>query len=164
MTHPASTKGTDAPSRLANWCDRFIEAGWLAAVVITPLFLNVFSLRIFEADKLTLLRAIALLMAAAWGIKRLDAARAPADHRTVTARTPLVAPVLALIAVTAVSTAFSVAPRISLFGDHTQRFASAITLLSVAVLFFMIAQGRGPVNLSPNQALRQAAGSGAPPE
>jgi tetratricopeptide (TPR) repeat protein len=54
---------------LSVFCDKVIEAGWLTAVIVVPLFFNIYSSRVFEPDKLALLRSIALIMAAAWVIK-----------------------------------------------------------------------------------------------
>ena len=56
-------------SKLDRWCDAVLEAGWLAAVVVAPLFFNVFSSRVFEPDKISLIRTLALTMAVAWLIK-----------------------------------------------------------------------------------------------
>ena len=49
--------------------EAIIEAGWLAALIIVPLFFNVHSSRVFNPDKLSLLRSIALVMALARLIK-----------------------------------------------------------------------------------------------
>jgi hypothetical protein len=59
-------------SKLSRWCEGAIEAGWLAAVIVTPLFFNIHSARVFEPDKLTLLRSIALFMSAMWLVKFID--------------------------------------------------------------------------------------------
>jgi len=59
-------------TKLGIFCDKVIEAGWLAAVIVVPLFFNVYSDRTFEPDKLTLLRSIVLVMAVAWVIKVLE--------------------------------------------------------------------------------------------
>ncbi len=56
-------------SKLDRWCDAVLEAGWLAAVVVAPLFFNVFSSRVFEPDKISLIRTLALTMAVVWLIK-----------------------------------------------------------------------------------------------
>ena len=56
-------------TRLSVFCDKVIEAGWLTAVVVVPLFFNIYSQRVFEPDKLSLLRSIALVMAVAWVVK-----------------------------------------------------------------------------------------------
>ena len=37
-------------TKLDQWCDSVLEAGWLAALVVAPLFFNVFSSRVFEPD------------------------------------------------------------------------------------------------------------------
>lgn len=47
-------------TKLSAYCSRVIEAGWIAAVVLVPLYFNVYSSRVFEPDKLTLLRSIAV--------------------------------------------------------------------------------------------------------
>ena len=60
------------PTKLSVFCDKVIEAGWLTAIVVVPLFFNVYSSRVFEPDKLTLLRSIALVMAVAWVIKAVE--------------------------------------------------------------------------------------------
>ncbi len=52
-------------SRASLLGSRVLEAGWLLAVIVVPLFFNVWSNRVFEPDKLSLLRSIALLMVAA---------------------------------------------------------------------------------------------------
>ena len=59
-------------TKLGAYCEKLIEAGWLAAVVVVPLFFNVYSSRVFEPDKITLLRSIAVLMAVAWLIKTME--------------------------------------------------------------------------------------------
>ena len=56
-----------------------MEAGWLAALIVEPLFFNVYSSRVFEPDKLSLLRSIALLLIAVWGIKLIEEAGRKAE-------------------------------------------------------------------------------------
>jgi len=58
---------------LGVFCDKVIEAGWMALVVVVPLFFNVYSHRSFEPDKIALMRPLALVMALAWVIKMLEA-------------------------------------------------------------------------------------------
>ena len=41
-------------TNLDAWCIGVIEAGWLAALTLRPLFFNVFSSRVFEPDKISL--------------------------------------------------------------------------------------------------------------
>ncbi len=59
-------------TKLSFFCDKIIETGWLAAAIVTPLFFNWYSNRVFEASKVALLRSITLVMLAAWLIKILE--------------------------------------------------------------------------------------------
>lgn len=143
-------------TKLSVICDHVIEAGWLAAVVTVPLFFNVFSSRVFEPDKLTLLRSIALFMALAWLVKVLDTGlltgernqrRAPDEPSSFTDyvvrftfRIPLVLPTLLLVLVYLVSSATSIMPRISLWGSY-QRLQGTYTLLAYVIIFLLILQG-----------------------
>ena len=84
--------GSAAPTRAAQFCSGFLEAGWLVALVVVPLYYNPFSAGMFEYDTTAVLRALALLMLAAW--LALQAARnsvLPAWQQL--RETPLLAPV-----------------------------------------------------------------------
>ena len=59
-------------TRVSVFCDKVIEAGWLAAVIVVPLFFNIYSQRVFEPDKLSLLRSIALVMSVAWLVRLIE--------------------------------------------------------------------------------------------
>ena len=139
-------------SRLSVFCDKIIEAGWLAAVVVAPLFFNIYSSRVFEPDKITLVRSVALIMIAAWIVRAIEEFSHRAGGRTGAAedngskhrlfggvgwRTPLALPALALVVVYLVATALSVTPRTSLFGSY-QRLQGTYTTFSYIVIFFMI--------------------------
>ena len=122
-------------TRLAVFCDKVIEAGWLVAAMAVPLFFNIYSSRVFEPDKLTLLRSIALVMCLAWAIKALE--------RGVTRKRvagffslPLVIPTLILVGVHLLTTLTSIVPRVSLWGSY-QRLQGSYTTLSYAVIFFL---------------------------
>jgi tetratricopeptide (TPR) repeat protein len=134
---PATVSAT---SKLSAWCDRLIETGWLAAIVVVPLLFNIYSSRVFEPDKLTTLRSIALFMALAWLVRWIEEFRNPGRDRGITWRTPLVLPTLVLIVVYMISTALSVAPRTSLLGSY-QRLQGTYTTLSYIVVFLLIVQG-----------------------
>lgn len=128
-------------SKLSRWCDGIIEAGWLAAVIITPLFFNTHSDRVFEPDKLTLLRSIALLVAVVWLVKFVDQRQWQELGRWLTPRRndtiwqmPFVLPVALLLLVYLLSTLFSVTPAISWAGSY-QRLQGTYTTLSYLVLF-----------------------------
>ncbi len=137
-------------SRLSRWCDGLLEAGWLVAILAIPIFFNIHSERVFEPDKLALLRSIALVMAAVWLVGLIDrrgwrdmARLRPGDPAAVWHR-PLVLPVLALVLVYALATLFSVAPRVSWAGSY-QRLQGTYTTLSYVVIFAtMIATLRTP--------------------
>ncbi len=59
-------------TRLSVFCDKVIEAGWLVAIVVVPLFFNIYSQRVFEPDKIALLRSLILVMAAAWLVRAIE--------------------------------------------------------------------------------------------
>jgi tetratricopeptide (TPR) repeat protein len=138
-------------TKLSRLCEAFIEAGWLAVLIITPLFFNVHSSRVFEPDKISLMRSIALLMAVAWLVKVINdgfgAWQARSGDRPEQSKgrslwqrmrsTPLVLPILLLVLAYLVSTAFSLTPRISLMGSY-QRMQGTYTTLSYIVIFFMV--------------------------
>lgn len=132
-------------SKLSRICDAIIEAGWLVALVVAPLFFNTFSSRVFEPDKIHLARSIAVLMAVAWLVQLIDGAFGPATggERANVERpalwstiknTPLVLPALLLVLSYLISTAFSLAPRISLFGSYV-RLQGTLTFLAYVVIF-----------------------------
>ncbi|MGH2536670.1 MAG: hypothetical protein ACRDHL_04675 [Candidatus Promineifilaceae bacterium] len=131
-------------SRLSRWCEGIIEAGWLAAIIATPLFFNIHSSRVFEPDKLTLLRSIALLMAAAWLVRFVEM-RAWRDLSWLKWRAPnpiwrlpFVIPVALLAAVYLVSTLFSVTRTVSWAGSY-QRLQGTYTTLAYLVIFALMA-------------------------
>ncbi len=133
-------------SRLTRWCDGFLEACWLVAVLAIPIFFNIHSERVFEPDKITLLRSLALLMAAVWVVRFIDQ-RGWSDmgglrfsNPAAIWHKPFVLPVLALILVYGVATIFSINPRISWAGSY-QRLQGTYTTLSYIVIFALMAAG-----------------------
>ncbi len=140
-------------TRLSLFCDKVIEAGWLAALVVVPLFFNIYSQRVFEPDKLSLLRSIALVMAVAWIVRVVEDARFSKRLRSETNRggdrpwtwrrlvdTPMVLPTLLLVAVYLISTVLSVSPSVSFLGSY-QRLQGTYTTLSYIVIFFLVLDG-----------------------
>ena len=138
-------------TRLGVFCDKLIEAGWLAAVVVVPLFFDVYSSRVFEPDKISTLRSIAVLMVVAWVIKviqqgfRSREGPAQLSHDQVgfwrrIVRVPLALPTLALVIVYLISTVFSVVARTSLQGSY-QRLQGTYSMFSYVVIFGMMLQG-----------------------
>ena len=129
------------PTRLSRICDALIEAGWLAALIVTPLFFDTFSNRVFEPDKLHLLRSIALVMAVAWLVQLLDGGfRRQPGGPSLWSRlrtTPLVLPALILVGSYVLSTALSVVPRISFFGSYV-RMQGTWSYLSYVAIFALV--------------------------
>src|SRR5581483_4631722 len=82
-------------SRLALFCEKFIQAGWLVALVVAPLFFNIYSSPVFEPDKIVLIRTLALAMGAAWLILRAERWRGRTASRADATRTSLGQRVLA---------------------------------------------------------------------
>ncbi len=132
------------PTKLSRYCLGVMEAAWLAAVSVVPIFFNVFSSRIFEPDKITILRSLALLTLAAWAVKLVD--EGGIRWKTDTKGTslirylwsyPLIAPVIGLVFVYSISTIFSVTPSISFFGSY-QRLEGTYTTFSYLVIFLSI--------------------------
>ncbi|MFZ2489070.1 MAG: hypothetical protein WAZ19_13240 [Anaerolineae bacterium] len=133
-------------TKLSRLCEALIEAGWLAALIIAPVFFNVHSSRVFEPDKISLVRSLALLMAAAWLVKTIHDgwgfARAGGEGERGSLwgwlrATPMGLPVLGLVVVYLISTVFSLTPRISWWGSY-QRLQGTYTTLSYIIIFFML--------------------------
>ena len=124
-------------SRIAQYCARLIEAGWLVAVIAVPLFFNVWSNRVFEPDKLTLLRSVALVMAAAGLAWRIECGGWSRAALRAWLTRPLVVPVLLVTGVYALATATSVTPWLSLTGSYN-RLQGSYTWLAYVVVFLAI--------------------------
>jgi tetratricopeptide (TPR) repeat protein len=122
------------------FCDKVLEVAWLLAVVVTPLFFNVYSSRVFEPDKLTTLRTIALVMAAVWLVKIIEERAHGRREIGFSWQTPLVAPTFFTVVVYLVSTVLSATPWVSLFGSY-QRLQGTYTTFAYIVVFLVILQG-----------------------
>jgi tetratricopeptide (TPR) repeat protein len=132
------------PSKLSRFCLGVMEAAWLAAVTVVPIFFNVYSSRIFEPDKITILRSLALLTLAAWVIKLVEeggikwkSQDCDTSYFRYLLRYPLMLPVMGLVIIYIISTIFSVTPSISLLGSY-QRLQGTYTTFSYLVIFFSI--------------------------
>lgn len=148
-------------TKLDAWLNGIIEAGWLAALVLAPLFFNVFSSRVFEPDKISLIRSIALLMLLAWVVKlanggapwlpafngagaasaasttsttdeETEATAAPNGWRRIVGL-PLLIPIILLVAAYAISTGFGVARFVSWWGSY-QRLQGTYTYFSYIII------------------------------
>jgi tetratricopeptide (TPR) repeat protein len=141
-------------TKLSVFCDKVLEAGWLLAVIVAPLFFDVYSSRVFEPDKLSVVRSIALMMIVAWLVKVIDgsawsappAAGPPPGGEEAPSRpslwqrlsaVPLVVPTILLMGSYLLSTILSVAPQISLWGSY-MRLQGTYTTYSYIVIFFLM--------------------------
>ncbi|MEM7129621.1 MAG: hypothetical protein AAF702_25030 [Chloroflexota bacterium] len=145
-------------TKLDHWCECIIEAGWLAALIVAPMFFNVFSSRVFEPDKISLVRSIALIMLLAWLVKianggalwlpalaKGEVDKAPPDpsdeavqptKRSLAQQiwqTPFLFPVLFLVFAYLLSTSTSVARFVSWWGSY-QRLQGTYTFLSYVII------------------------------
>ncbi|HXQ20740.1 MAG TPA: O-antigen ligase family protein [Candidatus Acidoferrales bacterium] len=127
-------------TRLSAGAATLVESGWLAALIVVPVLFNQLSERTFDEDKVGLLRAIAIVVLVGliiWSVEEGRGALAVAGRPL--RRVPLIKPVVALAAAYVVSTAFSVAPRISFWGAYlrtqgTYTWLSCVTLFCAVVL------------------------------
>ena len=129
------------PTKLSRYCEGVIEAAWLAALILIPTFFNIYSSRIFEPDKITLLRSLALLILGAWAIKLIAEGRVRWERLETgesrlksILRIPFLLPVLALIVVYILASILSVTPRTSFWGSY-QRLQGTYTTFSYLVVF-----------------------------
>ncbi len=134
-------------TKLSVFCEKIIEAGWLVALIVVPLFFNIYSHRVFEPDKLSLLQSIALLIVAAWVIRFIDsgAIRSHGEVERIQGTNlrkwifniPLVLPTLLLAGIYLLSTFLSITPGISLWGSYI-RSQGTVTIFSYLIVFFSI--------------------------
>jgi tetratricopeptide (TPR) repeat protein len=125
-------------TKLSAFCDKVLEICWLLAVIVTPLFFNVNSNNVFERDKWTTLRTIALVMAAVWLVRLVDEwiSNGKPGLR-ITWRTPLALPIFLTILSYLISAIFSVTPYISVFGGY-QRLRGVFSALSCIVICLIV--------------------------
>jgi tetratricopeptide (TPR) repeat protein/O-antigen ligase len=148
-------------TRLGYYADKFLEFGWLLAVVFVPLFFNVYSSRVFEPDKISTLRSLVLLMTVAWLIKILEGgvraysqASAPTRAgRLSTAvqgaaesglpswlgflRVPMIVPILVYALTYIISSIFTVTPDATIFGSY-QRLQGTYSQFSYMMLGILV--------------------------
>lgn len=128
-------------TKLSRFADGLMESSWLAACILAPVFFNIYSSRIFEPEKIALLRSLALLIFAAWIIKWLEDGGPRWINlqlqdgwlRTIF-RLPLVLPALSYALVVLASSIFSVTPAVSLWGSYP-RLQGAYTTFAYLVIF-----------------------------
>src|SRR4030042_2955018 len=131
-------------SKMNRFFSGVMEAVWLAAVCLVPIFFNIYSSRIFEPDKITLLRSLALLSLAAWLLKLVDEGgkkwKVQTSNKSLVSylwHFPMIAPVIGLVLVYSISTLFSVTLSIILLGSY-QRLQGTYTTFSYLIIFATI--------------------------
>lgn len=149
-------------TRLGYYADKVIELGWLACAVLIPMFFNVYSSRVFEPDKISLLRSLVLIMTVAWLVKlgeggyramsQQDAGRSASGKMSAAMRgaaesalppwlgflrVPMVIPMLTYALVYLVSTIFTVTPEATLLGSY-QRLQGTFSQYSYMMLGFLV--------------------------
>jgi tetratricopeptide (TPR) repeat protein len=133
----------DIGARVRIWSAALTESAWLAALVVVPLVVNLQSRRAFEADKVALLRSIAVLLAAVLAIEALaTGGRARSEALRSLRRTPVVAGVLALACAHLIASVFSIAPRISLLGSYERAHGAYTWAACVTVFIALLLRAR----------------------
>lgn len=135
---------TVAMTVVGRWCEHLIEAGWLLAVVLVAVFLNPFSTRVFEPDRIVLFRSLMLLCLTLAVVHRLERGvslpRSPAAALAPLRRWrphPIAAVALLWGLLYLAATVTSIAPRVS-WGGGYQRLEGTYTWLAYLVLFFLV--------------------------
>lgn len=132
-------------SKLSRYCEGIIEATWLAAVIIIPIYFNIYSSRIFEPDKIALFRSLALVALSAWFIKvisdggiQLAGLGKRSDWFKTIWKVPMLVPVIGLALIYGIATIFSISPGVSLWGSY-QRLQGTYTSFSYLIFFALVA-------------------------
>jgi tetratricopeptide (TPR) repeat protein len=124
-------------SKLNLFCTGIMEAGWLTTAIIAPVFFNLYTSRIFEPDKLALVRSVAVIMACAWFICLIERWGTVRQHITSKLHNPVVLSAIAFLAVYLIATLTSVAPSLSFFGSY-RRMQGTYTTLCYVIFFSII--------------------------
>ena len=118
------------------WSRRVMEACWLLALTIIPVYFSLLSDRHFEPDKATVLRSLALILGAAWIINILERGQVFRQWPQWRAwlRTPLIIPTFVYIAVFILTTLTSVLVWTSFWGGYN-RLQGLFTNLAYIIIF-----------------------------
>lgn len=143
-----------ATSRVESLCEGVIEAGWLLAIGVVPLLVNIYSQRTYEPDKAALTRSLAVLILAAWLVKvaaggrllrpivQMSAGGGGPVNRHHRLRSMLQCPMLiltvALALLVVVGSMLSIDSRLSWLGSYA-RAQGAWTELGYLVIFAAVA-------------------------
>lgn len=132
-------------NRISRYAEGVMEACWLIALIVSPLFFNVYSSRVFEPDKIALVRSLAVVALTAWLIKLISEGGPRFEHITREQfrltnwrHVPFFIPVAALTIIYVISTLLSVAPNISIWGSY-QRMQGFYSTIAYIILFTVLA-------------------------
>ncbi len=137
-------------TRLGRFYEWVVEIGWLLAIAATPMYFNVYSSRVFEPDKATVLRSVVLLAAAAfllgWIERRSSKERGSLPERSSPEpsggaagqwRRPFTIAALVFATLQIIATVTSIAPSISWWGSY-MRLQGGYTFLAYFTLFLIM--------------------------
>lgn len=127
-------------SKLSVVCDKIIEAEWLAAVVLAPLFFNGYTSAVMHEGKLAILRMLAVTMVAMWLVKWLEERRVRRTQAPLPLHSPLALAVLLLVGMYLLTTLTAIDLHTALFGSYL-RPLGLHGFLTYVVMFVMLAQG-----------------------
>jgi tetratricopeptide (TPR) repeat protein len=123
----------------APLADRIAEAGWLVALVVTPVLFNLYGDESFETEKNLLVRSVGLAVLAALAARALGGH--PAGARRIRGAAgrcrAVVVAAVGVLATTVLATALSVAPEVSWWGYSLRRHG-AYTELAQLTFFFAV--------------------------
>ena len=128
-------------TRAREYCRNLIEAACLLALIVVPLFFNMFSSRVFDPDKSLLMRSIGVaivviaLVTLVWKLFEEPTATFPVVawlKKAISA--PLAVPIALFCGITALSTSMAISPRTAFWGSFL-RMQGAFTTFSMIVLF-----------------------------
>ncbi|MGH2543033.1 MAG: hypothetical protein ACRDIB_09560, partial [Ardenticatenaceae bacterium] len=110
------------PTKLSAFAARVAESGWLAALVVVPILFNLYTERIFEEDKIPLMRSIALIVFVALVVWVVERGRGglQIEGRPLW-KMPIILLALLLTGAYLLATVFSIVPRISFWGAYIRR-------------------------------------------
>jgi len=131
-------------NRLSRYCDGLIEASWLLAVIVAPLYFFTGLSQPFDLGKTIMFRVAVLIGGAAWISKWISSGDFRFEKKTLSALwaritvSPLILLVGALGVVYIISSAFSISPLLSLRGSY-ERFDGLGTLGAYILVFALAA-------------------------
>jgi len=126
-------------SSLQYFAEKLLESGWLIALIITPIFFNLQTLRIFEEEKALVLRSLAVFLCLVAAILLLEQRMKSLLHQLRSVwRLPLVRWCLLTGALYLLSTAWSIAPSLSFWGTYVRRQGTLTNLSYMAFFFFIL--------------------------